>query len=760
MSSTHHTIKISYAICVHNETDSLKRLIDVLVSSKDSIDEIVIIDDFSDNEFTIEQIKRADKVIYKKLLDDYASHKNLFFHFCKGDYIFNIDADEVPSDLLLRDIKKLCKENSKPDVFWIPRENYIDNITREKLNELGWSIDSKRRINYPDLQGRIYKNKSTLSWEGKLHETIHNSSCIQRLPNDSSYYLIHQKDANKLGTFFLPPKKFNPFSKIKLPKKKLGIVCCYFNPCNYFSKFLNYLRFIDYFAKFEVDILTVESYEHDSQYRVHHYSDNVISVKSDSVYWHKENLLNIGIDQLHRGDCEYIMWIDADVEFTDDNWEELIIKSVEFYGISHIFRSVTKKLDHTKYESTKSACYYIENVNRECDIKTLLKREGEPGYGYCYHRSFFDNHRLYDKAIMGTGDFLNLIGLLNTQNFNKLLSADRFFLGSTDDFFNSFCEWSASVSDWTKYIGYANVDIKASFHGRIWNRQYINRENILKKFKFSPSNDLHKTKSGLYSLTKHELESEIKKYFESRDEDQHFNAGEYINHFQPTLSKSENLKFIKSKTNHLIDYHKRRCKRVCDFKIEKECNSIVVVSKRNNKSVSLAGIKSKNKILIDSSQQPSVHSYINRLDDVKLGDFYNYFSFIVEFYDELPDYCIFINDSTQIKKHIPKINNLLKSPKHPNGVIHISENKERPIGTHPHKHIKNLITASMWWKLTLNDCYNPKIKYTPGRNFLISKSTIHKRNKRFYRGLLKKLKSTSGPVDEYFLERSIDRLLK
>ena len=47
-------MKISYSILTHNETDSLSELIQFLVKHKDEEDEIVILDDYSDNEKTSE----------------------------------------------------------------------------------------------------------------------------------------------------------------------------------------------------------------------------------------------------------------------------------------------------------------------------------------------------------------------------------------------------------------------------------------------------------------------------------------------------------------------------------------------------------------------------------------------------------------------------------------------------------------------------------------------------------------------------------
>mgnify|MGYP003155282744 FL=1 len=47
-------MKISYSILTHNETDSLLKLIEFIVEHKDEEDEIVILDDYSDDEKTKE----------------------------------------------------------------------------------------------------------------------------------------------------------------------------------------------------------------------------------------------------------------------------------------------------------------------------------------------------------------------------------------------------------------------------------------------------------------------------------------------------------------------------------------------------------------------------------------------------------------------------------------------------------------------------------------------------------------------------------
>ena len=74
-------MKISYSILTHNEIDPLLKLIEFLVKHKDEEDEIVILDDFSDNEKTKEILDtmcsiHEIKFEQRHLLKDYSGQKN------------------------------------------------------------------------------------------------------------------------------------------------------------------------------------------------------------------------------------------------------------------------------------------------------------------------------------------------------------------------------------------------------------------------------------------------------------------------------------------------------------------------------------------------------------------------------------------------------------------------------------------------------------------------------------------------------------
>ncbi len=140
-------MKISYGITVHNEADELNRLLEILVKHTDAEDEIIICDDYSNKE-TIEVIDRWDlhspdtKHIkhYKRKLDgNFADQKNSVIENSIGDYIFHIDADEYPNEILIQQLKQILEINDV-DLVWIPRVNTVDGFTQEDVQRWGWRV--------------------------------------------------------------------------------------------------------------------------------------------------------------------------------------------------------------------------------------------------------------------------------------------------------------------------------------------------------------------------------------------------------------------------------------------------------------------------------------------------------------------------------------------------------------------------------------------------------------------------------------------
>lgn len=197
-------MKISYGITVYNETDELNRLLEILIHKTDEEDEIVICVDGDDDgvRFVLDSWTqqyahvKMIKVYQRKLDKDFASHKNSVIENSSGDYIFHIDADEYPHEILLSQLKDILQIN-EVDLIWIPRVNTVDGFTQEDVQRWGWRVSEQGWINYPDYQARVFKNKKEIRWTRPLHEYITGCKTYSHLPPQEELSLYHPKTKQK-----------------------------------------------------------------------------------------------------------------------------------------------------------------------------------------------------------------------------------------------------------------------------------------------------------------------------------------------------------------------------------------------------------------------------------------------------------------------------------------------------------------------------------------------------------------------------------
>ena len=199
-------MKISYGITVHNEAEELNKLLEILIHKTDPEDEIVIVDDFSNQETQevitswTQQYGHEDmkviKVYQRKLNGDFASQKNYVIEQCSGDYIFHLDADEYPHEVLLRDIKQVLEINDV-DLIWVPRVNTVDGLTEKHIQQWGWKVTEQGWINYPDFQSRVFKNNKDIRWVRPVHEQIQGAKTYAHLPPHEELSLYHPKTIQK-----------------------------------------------------------------------------------------------------------------------------------------------------------------------------------------------------------------------------------------------------------------------------------------------------------------------------------------------------------------------------------------------------------------------------------------------------------------------------------------------------------------------------------------------------------------------------------
>ena len=188
-------MKISYAITTHYEWQEVDWLLSLLLENKDDEDEIVIVDDYSDQFMKkVFDVYAYDIKLYEHALDNnFAAHKNFMNDQCTGDWIFNIDADERPHENLIQNIKQLIAANPTVELFWVPRINLGDGITDEHIRLWNWRVNERGWINYPDPQQRIYKNAKHIKWEKPVHERLVGAKVDTGLPQEEEWSYYHPK---------------------------------------------------------------------------------------------------------------------------------------------------------------------------------------------------------------------------------------------------------------------------------------------------------------------------------------------------------------------------------------------------------------------------------------------------------------------------------------------------------------------------------------------------------------------------------------
>lgn len=197
-------MKISYLVSCHNEVRTLSNLAVLLFHGKTDKDEIIILDDFSDDLKTQEILKVASAsgatLFQHSLNNDYGAHKNFGIEKCSGDFIFQLDADELPPESLLgENLHSLIENNPNTEAFAVPRINDFRGVTEQHARQWGWRLTispthNRPVVNFPDYQFRVFKRDyPRISFLRRLHEKIEGYTSFLTLPPEEEYALYHDK---------------------------------------------------------------------------------------------------------------------------------------------------------------------------------------------------------------------------------------------------------------------------------------------------------------------------------------------------------------------------------------------------------------------------------------------------------------------------------------------------------------------------------------------------------------------------------------
>lgn len=197
-------MKISYAVTVVNEIKEIQELLPLLIENKSTNDEIVV--QYDNQKVTVEVLEYLNDLVFEQKIDnligyplngDFGTYKQHLTQNCTGDWIFQLDADEMLDVNLINNLPSVLEGNPNIEIFFIPRINIVNGLTDEHIKKWGWQVNELGWVNFPDVQGRLYQTKQSIFWAGKVHEQLQGFQSYSIFPQDEMYCIKHIKEIER-----------------------------------------------------------------------------------------------------------------------------------------------------------------------------------------------------------------------------------------------------------------------------------------------------------------------------------------------------------------------------------------------------------------------------------------------------------------------------------------------------------------------------------------------------------------------------------
>ena len=301
-------------------------------------------------------------------------------------------------------------------------------------------------------------------------------------------------------------------------------ITSYFNPTASHNRRKNYESFR---SRLGVPLTTVEM-AFDQPFELGPQdADILVQVRSPSILWQKERLLNIALKHV-PAQVSNIAWIDCDVIFGNPRWPEEAADALKRAKIVQLFDESFEIFN----EALPDEISPVNLVHRGTSLINLVKKgmtsradlrkprvaisKPLPGLAWAAQRSLLESFGFYDHFIVGGGDTAIARSIYGW--FDDLIP--RFLL--TPRRASHFKKWAIPFS--TATVGSATSltgSIYHLWHGSLVNRNYNDRQIEFSAFDYDPEKDVALSEQGtwVWASDKPEMHSFVKRYFESRQED-------------------------------------------------------------------------------------------------------------------------------------------------------------------------------------------------------------------------------------------------
>jgi hypothetical protein len=299
----------------------------------------------------------------------------------------------------------------------------------------------------------------------------------------------------------------------------LAVITSYFNPEAYSTKRRNYERFIASMNRSGIAVTSIECAFGNSPFQLA-LGPNIIRVRSQSVLWQKERILNAAMRRLDSS-VKKIAWIDADILFSNPDWAVETSRVLDSLPVVQPF-SQSVRLPRGVLEFDGRGL--IEQGFASCITKSphavtvgVWEQHGQTGFAWAARREIL-KYGLYDRAIAGGGDHLMAHAFVGDWESGCMAEV---MLGNSP-YRKDYERWCSSVYPLVRSrIGFVAGSALHLWHGMLANRQYRDRAGALTALGFNPAVDIRLGRNGCWEWASHNvsLQRWSRNYFSLRKED-------------------------------------------------------------------------------------------------------------------------------------------------------------------------------------------------------------------------------------------------
>lgn len=291
-----------------------------------------------------------------------------------------------------------------------------------------------------------------------------------------------------------------------------------FNPSGYASRIANYQTFKERLEKQNIKLLTVELTFNDQKHTLPP-SETVLHLRSNSVMWQKERLLNYAISNLPH-DCDRFAWVDADL-LLPDGWDRMLMDKLDHSDFVQLFQTVSHLAQddreyHKESQNVKQGVIWQKKTHDNW-LENRISRKllhAEPGFGWGAVRAALPRG-LYDRLIVGSGDNFLVDCLLESRVLH------HYWMKLTDHMLNDLEEWKLNfIKETDRSVDYLPINVCHLWHGSMKDRAYHTRDLIFREHDFDPKKDIKMVNNVWeWSTNKPQFHQSIVDYFHNRKED-------------------------------------------------------------------------------------------------------------------------------------------------------------------------------------------------------------------------------------------------